>query len=688
MRPKSPRPTPRSACATVTFATTLAALIAPIVAGMPAAASTGSQIKSEEAFLQGTYVEVGIRKNGAFGAGGSVPTDGVTFHPQEGTKLGFVVDRDKDGWGTGPIDGDFFVPGSPYEGWGISVGANTAFNTDGGTGIAGSLGSLSTSSGVQSVTWTADAAYQGIDVTQVYEVPDSDQLLRMRVTLTNSTGAAIDDIYYSRGVDPDNSNDADTFTSTNTVVAQPGDGGAAIVRAVFSEGAQFALFSADSRARAARSTSGFPRTYTIPDAWAGSSQFAVEVDSSDTRDAGMNLTVKIGTLAAGASTTFTLSYLLSAEAVDEAVSEASAPAPAPSAPEPAPAQNPAGGLPQESLGSTSGSVGSDVVPPLPSIPTPGTAEFRVGQVNTRIDVTTSGAGRVDGSDDAPVLRATRDRVATISGGGMRPNEVAEVWLPLPDGASRRVALLRVAADGTFDGALPFTGELDGQGPLPIGDRTLQLYGVDESGQLTVLNVGVRIEQPGPLAPEPERTPGAPPTLTPGQTLVTNAGLLEPVTVTPIPGARTTRVEGSGWLMEIDVPEGEVAGELGAPVIRVAAGDDTEVRGTGFMPSTRAYVWLMSDPTFLGEVTVDADGKFEGEVPLAGIAPGEHTLQLSGVGTDGYVRAANLGVIVTGQTVPSRIPAGGGQDPAGPLPLVLTLALGAAGSVLLRRRQAT
>ena len=29
-----------------------------------------------------------------------------------------------------------------------------------------------------------------------------------------------------------------------------------------------------------------------------------------------------------------------------------------------------------------------------------------------------------------------------------------------------------------------------------------------------------------------------------------------------------------------------------------------------------------------------------------VAPGTHTLQLQGVGTDGYVRAANLGVVVT------------------------------------------
>jgi hypothetical protein len=67
---------------------------------------------------------------------------------------------------------------------------------------------------------------------------------------------------------------------------------------------------------------------------------------------------------------------------------------------------------------------------------------------------------------------------------MAPGGIVEVWMPLPGGGSRQVALLPVAPDGTFDGALPFTGELDGRGPLPIGERTIQLYGTDANGQLT------------------------------------------------------------------------------------------------------------------------------------------------------------------------------------------------------------
>jgi hypothetical protein len=355
------------------------------------------------------------------------------------------------------------------------------------------------------------------------------------------------------------------------------------------------------------------------------------------------------------------------------------PTPNPSPPRaaPEPVADPGGGIPAMPPGVAAGSVAGTPTAPTPSRPSAGAAEFRVGTVETRVDVASSGAGRVGGTGSAPVIEAVRDRVATVSGGGMRPGGIAEVWLPLPNGGSRQVALLPIGPDGRFDGALPFTGELDGRGPLPIGERTIQLFGVDANGQLTVINFGVRIEQPAPLAPEPDRGRGVLPALTPGQSLATNAGVPTPVTVTPIPDARTTRVEGDGWLMDVDVPDGEVRDEGGAPLIEIENGTDSVVRGTGFMPGTRAYVWLMSDPTFLGEVTVRADGSFSGSVPIDGVTAGEHTLQLSGVGTDGFVRAANLGVVLVGDGMPrpARVPAGDGplQVPGGALLWVLGLA---------------
>jgi hypothetical protein len=364
------------------------------------------------------------------------------------------------------------------------------------------------------------------------------------------------------------------------------------------------------------------------------------------------------------------------------------PDPAPAGPAPSPVSEPGGGLPVVPPGGSSGSVGGVPQAPVPSVPTSGAAQFTLGPVQATFDL--SGAGGVSGPAGSPTLSATRDRVATLTGGGMQAGTIAEVWLPLPGGGSRQVALLPIGPDGRFDGALPFTGELDGQGPLPIGDRTLQLFGVNADGQLTVINVGIRILQPGPNAPEPDRGQGAPPALAPGQSLATNAGLPTPVTITPIPGTKTLLVEGDGWLLDIAVPDGTLRDEAGNPIMEIVLGDRTIVAGNGFLPGTRAYVWLMSDPRFLGEVTINPDGTFRGSLPVTGVTPGPHTLQVSGVGTDGYIRAANLGVIVTGTgtgaRIPTRVNTGGGPVPTLPLPLGVTIALAGVLLTLLQQQR--
>ncbi|MBT3880558.1 MAG: hypothetical protein HOF76_16155 [Candidatus Scalindua sp.] len=71
-----------------------------------------------EVFLKGNYVEVGIHNSFSFGTAGNQPAG---YHGNVSNKLGFVADFGKDGWGIGTpgFAGDFFLPGSPEEGWGI-----------------------------------------------------------------------------------------------------------------------------------------------------------------------------------------------------------------------------------------------------------------------------------------------------------------------------------------------------------------------------------------------------------------------------------------------------------------------------------------------------------------------------------------------------------------------------------------
>jgi hypothetical protein len=554
---------------------------------------------------------------------------------------------------------------------------------------------------VDAVAATAESAT--LRITQNVLLGESASFVRIRTTVENVTGSPIENVnlwvgtrddYVGGDDNPNNrrgtlidgafSLATDATAPTNAIQVESG-----------SEGVLFYTTTEGARTVSAGDCCQFSQVVARNPAASG---HPIQYSS----DNAYGVYLPIGSLGAGLSRTVTWFYaagdLLSLGAVAQAVESAaevedgatstSTPAPTGSAPSPIP--GPDGDLPVVSPGSASGSVGGAPVVPTPARPNGGTAEFRVGTVETRIDVAVAGAGSVGGTGAAPVIRAVRDRVATISGGGMRPGDIAEVWLPLLGGGSRQVALLPIGADGTFDGALPFTGELDGQGPLPIGNHTIQLFGRDTNGQLTVLNIGVRIEQPGPLTPEPDRGQGAPPTLTPGQSLATNAGVPTPVTVTPLPDARSTRIQGAGWLMDVDVPEGTVTDDAGAPLIEIVNGTDSVVRGTGFLPGTRAYVWLMSTPTFLGQVTVNADGTFSGAVPIDGVPAGQHTLQLSGVGTDGFVRAANLGVVLLGDGMPrpTRINAGEGpaRVPTG-VPASALLALGglALGVAVTRQR---
>jgi hypothetical protein len=128
-------------------------------------------------------------------------------------------------------------------------------------------------------------------------------------------------------------------------------------------------------------------------------------------------------------------------------------------------------------------------------------------------------------------------------------------------------------------------------------------------------------------------------------------------------------------MSVSIPgQGGAVGEPteGEVLVEFIRNESALIAGSGFMPGTRADVWLFSDPTLLGSVTIDENGEFNGEVSIDGnvITVGEHTLQLQGVGEDGYVRAANLGVMVNDAAEPVAT-----ADAASGMLWMLWLALG-------------
>jgi hypothetical protein len=111
-----------------------------------------------------------------------------------------------------------------------------------------------------------------------------------------------------------------------------------------------------------------------------------------------------------------------------------------------------------------------------------------------------------------------------------------------------------------------------------------------------------------------------------------------------------------------------------------------VTGVGFEPGSSVYVWLFSEPRFLGELTVNADGTFAGSVALGDVEIGEHTLQVNGVSQQGSQRSANLGVVVDPEGVVDAVlpSTGGDQNLMVWLLTVLLLVLGVGLTRVARR----
>ena len=293
-------------------------------------------------------------------------------------------------------------------------------------------------------------------------------------------------------------------------------------------------------------------------------------------------------------------------------------------------------------------VGGRTITTQTQVTSPTGFNLRTGVLNLGLEVEEDqGAVRQDSAGGLDI-EVKKGSTAAVSGSGFLPRSTVQVFLPLQGTNAKEIARIPVDEGGTFSGDAVFATRVN-ERPLPIGKQVLQVVSLDEDGQQSVVEMTVNIAQPAP-APEPDRTVGGTPELRPGQFLATNAGEPELVTVVPVPETRQARVEGSGWQMAVDIPSdngGVSASDDGGALLQLVRDETAVVSGTGFMAGTRADVWLFSEPTLLGTVEIDENGNFSGEVNIDAnvVAVGEHTLQLQGVGEDGYVRAANLGVVV-------------------------------------------
>ncbi|CAG7581694.1 MAG: putative gliding motility-associated protein [uncultured marine phage] len=181
-----------------------------------------SQIVGTEAYIIGDYVEVGINADGHEGAPDLAGSNArSSAWAGSDVYFGFVANPQMDGWTD--YDGDFFSPGSPENGFGLEIdGVNYSNNASGWPvpQIPGSITSYDETGDCITVDW--DGSIMGVDINVKYKLVTSNVYYTTTVTLTNTTGGTLNDVYYYRNFDPDNNHSiGGGFPTQNTLVANP-----------------------------------------------------------------------------------------------------------------------------------------------------------------------------------------------------------------------------------------------------------------------------------------------------------------------------------------------------------------------------------------------------------------------------------------------------------------------------------
>ncbi|MBP2242237.1 hypothetical protein J2Z40_002811 [Cytobacillus eiseniae] len=249
----------------------------------------------EDVFLGGKYIEVGISKSGSFGTNLDAPHG---FHPINRSNLGFVYDADGFDMGKEMNSGDYFLPGSPYEGFlvGYKNGEmpTTFLNAERNEVITiPSISIEDLSSGDTLAAKTSGKTNDNkLKVEQLVSFKVDNKFFKMTVEITNTTDETLHDVRYMRSVDPDIDLDMKgTYNTINSVPFNFPNDNKSVALAVGPEtGNALLLMSTDSRSRASLVTSDM---YSLA---AYNDDGVIAESNSDTW---MGLTFALGNLAPG-----------------------------------------------------------------------------------------------------------------------------------------------------------------------------------------------------------------------------------------------------------------------------------------------------------------------------------------------------------------------------------------------------
>jgi gliding motility-associated-like protein len=179
-----------------------------------------TQIEGTNAFLISETVEIGIHQQGFEGS--SVGPSFPNHNRGGGGQLGFVANPADDGWVN--YDGDFYLPGTPENTFGIQVDGidyqnSKAWEYDipiSGTGIS----NYQVVGKCKLVDW--DGSIAGINIHMTYKLDTTVTYYTVDVTLTNTNPVAKNNVYFYKTFDPDNNQPIGwSFMTTNTIIAQP-----------------------------------------------------------------------------------------------------------------------------------------------------------------------------------------------------------------------------------------------------------------------------------------------------------------------------------------------------------------------------------------------------------------------------------------------------------------------------------
>ncbi len=288
---------------------------------------------TDDAYLKGTKTEVGVSDCGSFGTL-IPPATSLGYHNNvAGRGLGFVADAGSNGWtiagpgGLPPYCGDYFLPGTPVEGWGVQIGMTHYRNFNNSSicemfGIPGGMICYSSTPARRSATWQSTGLVGGsLRVTNTTYVPDTALFFVTQVKLCNESALPVNDVYYLRHLDPDNDQPwsaySGSFTTRNLIYSQGSDTTPGLVTATSRSGCYLGIGSESPVSRVTHG--GFSPPTLASDVWNAVPPYVSTVGTAVNEDAAISIAFKFLTIAPGTCECFGYAHVLDLADLDRAL---------------------------------------------------------------------------------------------------------------------------------------------------------------------------------------------------------------------------------------------------------------------------------------------------------------------------------------------------------------------------------